>query len=304
MTIYVVVSGKSFLPEAFAYKDFLKDAGEEALLTDPVGALKARDAELFIRFGGFLRRRIFQSVPEIHEYHSASVGFFPRTKNFFKSTFSFAPEGYIFLNSFVEKQYHLASVVPRIYRDMGVESSFLNIRASSAKDYDLVYVGSVSRREGVLNTILNLASKGLKVAVAGSASTHDSKLLCDEKNVFFCGEVNRFEVYDLISRSRAGLNYCPDVYPLKYQTCTKVMEYLVAGIPIVSNNYHWIREHSSSNGYSYVDIRQIESRDFLPDDLSEFILELSKARRYCWENVLVESGFLPFVRSIIEHGDR
>ena len=299
MTIYVVKSQRSFLPESEAYVDYLNRNGISAALVDDKNAFHLTDAELFIRFGGFLRKRISCDVPEIHEYHSATVGSFPRTKNLIKSWLSDRPDALIFLNEFVERQYAFDRRIPRIYRDMGVEESFLRIRCISEKRYDLVYVGSISARKGTLGVILGLANVGIKIAVAGSASDLDARLLSDADNVFYFGVLDRGQVFDLISKSRAGLNYCPREYPLEYQTSTKVMEYLVAGIPIVSNDYHWINYHSARVGYRYVDLSSVKDNKFLSAGDSGLTISVEESSKYLWGTILSDSGFLGFVKSFV-----
>tara|TARA_Y100001001_G_scaffold4669_1_gene4881 strand:+ start:18208 stop:19113 length:906 start_codon:yes stop_codon:yes gene_type:complete len=299
MTVYVVNGGRSFLPEALAYVDYLNRSGIAAAIVDEKHASSVVDAELFIRFGGFLRKKICDDVPEIHEYHSATVGAYPRTKNLIKSWFSARPDALVFLNGFVEKQYSFSRSIPRIYRDMGVEKSFLGVRGISQKDYDLVYIGSISARKGLLGVIQEVAGLGIKIAVAGSASDFDSRLLSKTNNVFYYGVLDRSQVLGLISKSRAGLNYCPREYPLQYQTSTKVIEYLVAGIPVVSNDYPWINDHSACSGYSYINLRSVRDANFLKAENSSLTLSVEESSRYLWDTILSDSGFLHLVEGFL-----
>ncbi|OHY90045.1 glycosyl transferase [Vibrio rotiferianus] len=293
-----VKTGRAFLPEIYAYREYLHKKGITTCIADDLKQAKQIHCKVYYRFGGFLTQRVANDSLEVHEYHTISTGRFVSLKNIVKSFFSAKPDYLSFLNSYVESTYFFSSGIPTFYRDMGAESSLLDIRKlSDKKDYDICYFGSISNREGVSDAILHLASKGYQLVVGGNASEKDQELFA-KHDVHYLGVCSREVVYDYLSRSRFGLNIVPDEYPLNRQTATKVIEYLVAGIPVISNNYQWIREHSMSTGYDFLDLDSaIELNNV---ELGRFILNEAQAKRFTWDSILDECGFYKIIKELIE----
>jgi glycosyltransferase involved in cell wall biosynthesis len=298
--ICFVKTGKAFLPELYAYRKFLQKKGAVVYVVEDILEAKKLDVDIYYRFGGVLSTRIKKNTPEIHEYNSCSTGRFPRLKNLVKSLFSTIPAGRVFLNKRVESEFNFFCKRPTLLRDMGAGDSFFKIRdAETKKIYDVAYVGSISEREGVLDTLLNLAGLNIKLVVAGTVNKKDLNLLSVEDNITFLGRIDNDSVCDVLASARFGLNYCPITYPYHFQTSTKVIEYLAAGIPVISNKYSWIDEHSTENGYIYLPLESITSRD----DLMDAYLAFKGKSNFCdvaksWEGILVDIDFWGFISSI------
>jgi glycosyltransferase involved in cell wall biosynthesis len=299
--VLFVHTGRAFLPELPAYIAELERRGhradviERTPVADDVGAY-----DLVFRFGGLLRSLPGSDVPEVHEYHSASTTRWPRLKNVAKSVLGVRPVGRVFLNEFVRAQFSFSDGVPSIYRDMGASSAFLHVRERTADvRYDVVYAGSISGRPGLLETILTLARSGLSVGVAGNATREVAARMAHEPGVEFVGLIAIDDVPEFVAMGRCGLNYCPDVYPLNRQTSTKVVEYLVAGVPIISNTYSWIDEHAGEHGYSYVPIDRVARRSDI-DRLEGGTLSREAAERFTWGRVLEDSDFVAFLQRVGE----
>lgn len=304
MKIVLVHSGKAFLPEVDAYQRHLESKGHAVMVqTVEEAAGQVEQPDLYYRFAGFLRHRLSPDVPEIHEYASASVGAFPRVKNLFKSVASARPVGRVFLNAFVKDQFHFPVSAPFLFRDMGADQAFFDIRGSNNKRYDLVYAGAISTRPGLLQCISALAHKGFRIGLAGSMSEEERLFVAACPGVEYVGRLPLKEVPGFIAQSHAGLNFCPDIYPYNIQTSTKVIEYLAAGISVVSNQYAWIDDHAARFGYDYINVATLGS----PADLvglPRCILDVAAARQFEWGRLLDNAGFEPFVRQCMQSDNR
>lgn len=297
MKIIFIHTGKSFLPELSAYSSYLLNNGHEVAVVHNENDISSfRNFDVVFRFGGFLRKIKGSYLPEIHEYHSASTTTFPRLKNVTKSLLAHKPEGRVFLNTFVKSQYCFLDSKPYIFRDMGADASFLDIRNSQLKQYDIVYAGSISGRVGLVEKLEMIASKDIKIGVAGSASQDIIERLTSYKMIDYVGCLDRKEMYEFLSLGHYGLNYCPDIYPLKYQTSTKVIEYLVAGLPIVSNSYSWMDMFSNKLGFRYLDIDDLDTSDFTQISSNQ-VISRDFAESLTWESVLKRAGFLEYLQS-------
>ncbi|MGB4344543.1 MAG: hypothetical protein WBJ03_13125 [Moraxellaceae bacterium] len=296
MKIVLVHSGKAFLPEIYAYQTYLEGKGHQvSLQAAGESATQTGRPDLYYRFAGFLRHRLSPDVPEIHEYASASVGAFPRVKNLLKSVVSTRPVGRVFLNTFVNDQFHFPAKAPFLFRDMGADKAFFDQRGHADKIYDLVYAGSITGRAGVLECITRLAGKGLRIGLAGTVTEQELVIIRSQPCIDYVGRLPVANVPAFIARARFGLNFCPDIYPYNQQTSTKVIEYLAAGIGIVSNRYAWIVSHASQNGYGFLDVSDIDSVDSLVG-VSNAILDSERARQFEWARLLERADLDAFIR--------
>ena len=108
MTCYSVCfvkTGRAFLPEVYAYSDYLSKFNISNIICENEIAARNITASLYYRFGGLLRHKIKKDVPEIHEYHTLSTGRLPIVKNMLKSVLSVSPIYYSFLNKDIENGY-------------------------------------------------------------------------------------------------------------------------------------------------------------------------------------------------------
>ena len=295
MRVLILRPSISFLPEVDAYARVLSAHGHTVKISsaeDPVP--DTSQVDLVYRFGGFLARRA-SHVPEIHEYSSASTGRAPHLKNAIKSRFSTRPVGRVFLNNSVRGQFHFEDSVPWITRDMGVDRRFLEVRDFRERSHDIVYVGSIEGRKRVEESLLRLAKKGLRVAVAGQA---DSVAIRKFKTagISFAGRLPTHEIPGFLAQANYGLNFTPDVYPFNQQTSTKVLEYLTAGLTVISNSYPWIETHSRLIGYQYLDLRAFLSSSGC-DLPTVSPLPLHVVAQFLWESVLARAEFVNFLTS-------
>jgi glycosyltransferase involved in cell wall biosynthesis len=297
-----IKTARAFIPEGDAYRAFLERRGVSTIIVDSEEHAKEVSARLYYRFGGILSGEIRKGVPEVHEYHTASVGRFATVKNLLKSILGSKPKYYSFLSPFVEGQYYFNRQVPRFYRDMGASDEVLSLRSISCdKKFDICYFGAISQRKNVVPVISHLARQGFSIVVAGRANSHDELLLSQMEGVTFLGMLDRNQILHYLSKSKAGLNIMPNEYPLTRQTSTKVIEYLVAGLPVISNRYEWINEHSKRYGYDFATIDSLDKRTFQSlINSPNAIISLEKAKKFTWEEILLEIDFLGIINRLIK----
>ncbi len=298
MRVYLPRTGKAFLPEVGAYSDALVAAGHEPLLVDgDTDLADSTDADVLIRFGGLLRPLRGVKAVEVHEYHSASTTRFPRSKNLTKSLLAGRPAGRIFMTTWVRDQFHFPYRAPTMVRDQGAAPSFFDVRHESNRTHDVVYAGSLSGRPGLSAAVRRLASAGATIALAGTGTPKDLEELTSSRNVEYFGQMPATEVGAFLARGRFGLNYCPDRYPWNRQFSTKAIEYLAAGLPIISNSYPWIEEHSREHGYDFIDLDEVRGMDAL-ECSDHAVLSDEKARALLWPEVLRRCGFIEFLEQV------
>ena len=68
------------------------------------------------------------SIPIIHEYASLSTGMLPKLKNKVKESINSKPNLRIYLNKYVKEGMGFHDDIDYVYRDMGVDDIFFQIR--------------------------------------------------------------------------------------------------------------------------------------------------------------------------------
>lgn len=297
MKVCFIKTKGSYLPEIYAYSKFLTKKGVSNIVVASDCEARSVSANLYYRFGGLLNKSIKNEIPEIHEYHTISIGRFSLIKNILKSISPVKPVYLSFLNKFVESKYFFSKEIPCFYRDMGASEELLFLRnCGQSKQFDICYFGSISDRLGLVDTVISLAEQGYSLVLGGRASTEDLELFKRYKKITFLGVCSREAVYSYMGQSRLGLNYMPNKYPLNQQTSTKVIEYLVAGLPIISNSYQWINKHSKKLGYEYITMDENNNVILLNDEKDKYILPVSQAELLTWDSILERCEFEKIIR--------
>lgn len=275
----------------------LSEAGHEVIVCNPQEKPLVNQGDIVIRFGGLLRAKSNRTFIEIHEYASSSTGRFPRTKNIIKCLISGSPDGRIFVDEWVKREFCFSDKIPCLIREQGAPADLLKVRDSSVAQFDVIYCGSITGRPGVISAIRKISLAGLSVAVAGNCSKNEIAELESLKGVCYFGSIDRSQITDFLSSGSYGLNFCPDTYPFRHQVSTKVLEYLVAGRPIISNKYSWIDRHSLQVGYSYVDLDSVLPGVQLTKNPNSVISRAS-AIDLTFPEVFKRSAFIEFLESL------
>lgn len=293
MKIGIPLSKLAYTPESYAYQEYLIRKGHIVQLDynlDP-----DNDINLYITGLKPFWEKKKGRAKEIHEYQSLSTPPYSKLKNFGKKLMNNKPNGRIFLNNFVHEHLFFEDKIPFIYRDMGVDENLFQ-KPNENPDYDIVYCGSVSGRNGLIETLLNLA-KSYKVLVVGKLTIEDRGLL-NSKNITLIGAVNRELLPEIYRNARFGLNYTPDIYPYNIQTSTKTLEYLASGLKVISNRYEWAEYFFKKINYQPFWLSSDTTLDITKsENLNGF--NYSVMKDYSWENILSHSNFEGFLREVV-----
>lgn len=298
VNVVFIDEGHSFKPEMVAYQDEIVRAGYSyQVVADPDDIKSNLSDSIVYRFAGFLRKIRHIGLLEVHSYLSASTRRPYRFRNAVKTLGADVPAGRIFLSPFVQAQFHFPQRRPFIYQDMGAPRQLLDSRGQAEPCADVVYAGSVEGRPGLIECLADLSKKGATIRIAGTASAPTLRRLEVIPGLEFVGRITPTELPEFLRSGRFGLSFQPPGYPLGYQTSTKALEYLVAGLPIIANSCPWISAHSVRHGYSFSEPSSIANFGVFEAPKGS-ILDPSSAEQFTWPHVLKECDFVGFLLSL------
>lgn len=240
-TVHFVHTGAAYMPELAAYEAFLAQLGHRSVVhRDPASVPQDADIVWWLcgRVSGAHAHRLHHSV-QVHEYASASVGRWPGLKDRLKRWSQPRPQHRVFLNEWVRERLGFDDGVPSVLRDMGVPADFLQAHSRAEPEFDLVYLGEMSRLLECVPSLQAIAQAGLSLLLVGEVPPALQALVQGWPQVHCSGRVPQAQVPAQLLRARAGLNLMPERLPLTQQTSTKVLEYLAVGLPVLSNPYAW-----------------------------------------------------------------
>lgn len=276
-SIAIEVTNNAFLPESYAYREFFRKQGYQCEFVDK-GALSAFDYDAIMLFHGF--HPFWKKYPKfvIGEYHSLSVGRYSKFKDALKRLLNVRSDLYIFLNEDVRKKLWFSKRTNYITRCMGYSKSDFERFKSNKKLFDVVYCGSY--RDGLWKEIKGLADLGLKIAVVGPEVPFLHPMLIS------FGRRTPQEAREIISQSRLGLNYTPDIFPLNIQDSTKVIEYCAAGLGVITNRYKWVNYFEKDRGASFLNIDDVDC----VDDINDYRFIIPDVSDLSWDVIMSDSG--------------
>ena len=283
-------TARAYLPELSAYLDYLKRKRPdvEAFDTKDISDYNPMDFDVVWRFMGIDRKGMGRYV--IHEYNSLSIAPFPRLKNNIKRLINARPEGRAFLNDDVKADFGFNDRLPGIVRDMGIDPSFF-IKGAVKPEYDFVYAGSLDRG-AVMRAFLDRFKaelSGASLLVVGNVPDEINADYGHMSNITFTGRVPYEEVGKYIAQGRYGVNLTPDVYPMNRQAATKVLEYSAVGIPVISLDYHWIRQYAAQKSARFFTVKA-DMSDLDLAALEQFDFKIPDVQRDTWDQVIERSG--------------
>jgi glycosyltransferase involved in cell wall biosynthesis len=240
-TVHFVHTGAAYLPELAAYATHLNQLGHSSQVHRCADSVP-NNADMVWWICGHVSpshtRRLHHSV-HVHEYASASVPPAAWLKDRVKQLTHPRPQHRIFQNEWVRHRIGLTDAVPYSLRDMGVPAGFLTAQAQQAPEFDLVYLGAMSRLTAFWPTLQAIHQAGLRLLLIGDIPPALQARLQGLPNIHCTGRLPQDEVPIQLLRARVGLNLMPEELPLTEQTSTKMLEYLATGLPVISNPYTW-----------------------------------------------------------------
>jgi glycosyltransferase involved in cell wall biosynthesis len=291
-------TGKSYLPDMYAYKSYFEKQEGFSFAIVPYGE-EVLNCDIYLKFTGLAPFWKKKNIKYWHEYQSCSTGSYPRGKDAIKKMLNAQPCFRTFLNEFVRSRYSFNDKVPHEIRDMGIDVAFFDPDYRLCKkSYDIVYAGSFNGRHGLIQAIKKLASNGFSILIIGDVQLEVMSTLRAAGRVNFTGRLSRKDMPAAISQAKYGLNYIPEIYPYTEQTSTKVLEYCALSMGVITNRYSWINSFESDRGGNFLDIELAVSQyqnithefNFIVPDVSD--LE--------WNSVIDRANIKSSLKNILQ----
>lgn len=289
--ILFIRSENAFLPEIDAYIEFFNKTNEYiAYDTSKLELYDLNDYDVIWEFKGFRGIKKIKNQILIHEYASLSTGKFPKLKNILKRIMNPKPDIRIFLNEDVKNGFGFNDNIPFCYRDMGISEEFLKYKNQN-KEYDLIYLGAISKSRGMDKCLESLEKSNFKkMCFVGNFDDDLYNKYKDNSRFIFTGKVPYSEVPKIASKAIYGLNYMPDVYPFNLQTSTKLLDYLALDLKIITTDYKWIREFEQKNNCKFY---KISEEEFSLDGINKFeFINNFITKEYLWNKIIEKSNLL------------
>lgn len=286
--ILVIHPQTSYLPEIEAYKEYFNN--KSIFFFYDIKDLKNINYSeydlLWFMMGTDFKK---YNIPKIHDYASISTGAFKFAKNFLKRIFNQKPELRLFLNQSVENAFYFNDGVPHVYRDMGVSNLFFD-QEKIDKKYDFVYIGAITK-ERKLNELFEVFSKSDRSLLVIGNLSKEFLQYKQYKNITFTGKVQYSEVPLLAKQAEYGINLIPNKYPYNIQTSTKLLEYIVLGLKVITTDYIWINEFEKKHNVTFLKIDE-NLNDFnfsIIDNFTHNFLSIREKESLRWEHVIKEA---------------
>lgn len=285
--IALLIPENCYAPEIYALKNYLDNIAEEDIKADLLSfsefLTNQFNYDFVYRMMGFSSLFFNEvKIPEIHDYASLSTGKFNNVKDFIKKKFQKKPIHRLFLNEEVKNRMNFKDGISYSYRDMGVDSEFFNInKVDVGKKYDFCYIGSITDDRNI-DKLLNIfiERSDVNICLVGDNNLSNKDKYIGINNILFLGKKDRQGVLEVLTTSKIGINYTPDIFPFNKQTSTKVLEYIAAGLDVVSNHYCWINNLEESIGGRFWDINDLNNNVIYSRDISELSKKVKK-----WDDI-------------------
>ena len=253
MLIHFVHTGPAYMPELDAYAAYATTLGHSTVLHRDTASIPD-DAQVVWWMCGRVPQREARRLKKafhIHEYASTSVPPYAWLKDVVKHWTQPRPDFRIFQNGWVRERMAFDDQVPHALRDMGVADTFFEAATLCVEpEFDLVYLGEMNRLLPFVPLLQAIGQAGRSLLLVGDVPEALRQQL--PPHVTCTGRVPYAEVPRQLRRARIGLNLVSNALPYNQQTSTKVLEYCAVGLPVVSNDYAWVRyftTHYEGNFY-------------------------------------------------------
>ena len=289
MLIHFIRNGPSYLPEIDAYCAYIQTRGHQTMVHDSSHSVPASASVVWWFCGRVPLREAhrLRGAFQIHEYASASIPPYAWAKDQVKHWTQPQPDYRIYQNGWVRERMGFADGVPQALRDMGVaEHFFVAPSLAQAPEFDLVYLGEMSRLLSFIPVLQAIHTAGLSLLLVGDVP---AKLKIHfPPNVTCTGRVEHAQVCRHLRRARFGLNLVPNATPFQQQTSTKLLEYCAVGLRVVSNAYPWVRFFMAQHKANFYLLRDDPSSlaTSFGEALDAYPYEVPDVRALAWPQVL------------------
>ena len=284
--------GLAYRPEIDAYVKYFNQVPGFQAHDAYVHECDISGYDVIWEFKGFGGVEISENQVLVHEYASLSVAPFPKMKNLLKVWFNKKPQLRIFLNENVMRGFPFRENIEYCLRDMGIDEAFLQVNKSDNKEYDFVYVGSISKKRGMDKFLRKFSETNrigeCTICLVGDVDSDIYQLFKNDKRFIFTGAVPYSEVPKIASKAIYGINYIPDIYPYNIQTSTKLLEYLALGLKVITTDYEWVRQFEKEHNCSFyklnrnldLNLDEIKAHNYFSD---------FDPRPFLWSNVIAQA---------------
>lgn len=297
LKLYSYLPKAAYSPESYAIASYLRERGGVSLELieseyNPVDECNYDGHFVRMGFRPFWRQG---SIPEIHDYASSSTGRNFRIKNFVKRHAAVKPVLRSFLSPYVRDAYGFRDGTPYVLRDMGVPEEYFGAAVGGVKEFDLFYAGSITLSRGTDRLIDSAVRSGRSLLLVGEPEALILEWYRGVPGVTFAGKVARDQIPVLASSCRFGINFTPAVPPFDAQSSTKILEYLAMGLPVITNEYQWVREFENESGARMFKLDEHLSMG----KLEEFEFSVPDMGRYRWSAVLERSNLYEAITTLL-----
>jgi hypothetical protein len=300
MLVHFVRNGPSYLPELEAYATFIASQGHQSNIHDTSITVPS-DARVVWWICGrvsHLEQRRLKHAFHIHEYSSSSVPPYAWLKDQVKHFTQPVPDYRVFQNPWVRERMGFSSHVPSCLRDMGIAPVFFEPPTTPIQPtFDLVYLGEMTRLQPFMPVLQSIHQAGRTLLLVGDVPQHIQTQL--PPSVSISGRVAHADVPTQLRRARYGLNLVSNIAPYNQQTSTKLLEYCAVGLPVVSNDYPWVRYFASRHQGNFLMLSDhpntwppsfgeaLEAYPYQVPDLQEMRWTNLLAKMPLWKTILV-----------------
>jgi glycosyltransferase involved in cell wall biosynthesis len=301
ITIAFVYPRNSYLPDIKAYTDYFIKKGFNVITIPDEKASGKQEYDIEWHIMGVDTIKSAKNVIKIHDFASLSTSPFARSKDFFKKFISPRPHIRIFLNEKVRESMNFKDSVPFCYRDMGVNSIFLDSYDTRVpKEFDFCYLGNMQKLRQVDKFLVHFKDrlKSSNILMIGKPPDYLSEMFKNDSNIIFTGDIEYLKVPALLKKCIYGINYVPDYYPFNIQTSTKMLEYCACGLKIISNEYEWVKKFEKKEGGSFFYLQE-NFENFTLDNIGRHSYSTPAIKNYEWDMVIENSGILELINSLV-----
>ena len=175
---------------------------------------------------------------------------------------------------------------------MGIDKSFIQTKSNN-KEYDFVYVGSMSKAREFDKFLKVFTQKNNgKLCLIGNVNDSIYKKYKNNKDLIFTGKVPYSEVPRIASKAVYGINFVPDKYPYNVQTSTKLLEYLALGLKVITTDYQWVKKFENEQMCLFYKL-DYYNLNFDIEDINKFAFKSNfNAENYTWDRIIEKSGMI------------
>lgn len=283
MRIGILDNKKSYLPEKFAYSQYLQQKNFDVLISYDMGELEKK-CNWVILFMGFYPLKKKQ-VKYIHDYNSLSAPPFENIKNLIKKKFNFIPDVRFYNSYYVKQELNFNDNIKSYIRSAGIDEFFLQT-SNTKKEYDIVYSGS--NRPGLKEELKKFLDLGFSILVLGKFDLFFRNYFSDyKKKIEIIYISNRYELPKYYQKCQYGLNYIPDIKPFNLQNSLKLIEYCASNLKILSSDNYFAKDFELKNNGKFFYTNQLLSKSAV----ETFEFNTPCVKHLIWKNILLNLQF-------------